>query len=401
VIGFSRSLRLRLVVALAGVALLAAACGGSSETTTSSGSSKPDVKFGMIYSKSGALAAYGQEYEDGFKIGLDYVTHGTGKINGHKVVVSYNDDAGDPAKAVSIAKDLIGQGYNIIGGSSSSGVALQVAPLAEQNRVLFISGAAASDAITGINKYTFRSGRESLQDVITAKATLGTVSGKKILVFAQDTAFGQGNVAAVKAVFGPDGATVSQLLVPFSANDFTPFAKQAKDAKVDLIFVAWAGDTAQSMWQAMDQQGVLTSTTVATGLAEKATWPIFGAAGSKLSLIGLYFQDAAKNDVNTYLINQEKKKGSFPDLFTPDGFVTAQLLARAIDKADGDTKVDAMISALEGYSFQAPKGQETVRVKDHAMLQPMFIAKLNRNGSDYTAEVVKTLSPQDTAPPQK
>lgn len=387
--------RVRALVAISGVALLAAACGGS----TPAPAAKADVKFGLIYSQTGLLASYGKEYIDGFNIGLKYVTNGTGKVNGHKIVVSVNDDAGDPTKAVSIAKDLIGQGYHIIGGSASSGVALQVAPIAEQNKVLFISGAAATDAITGKNKYTFRSGRQSIQDVFTAKAMIGDVSGKKVLVFAQDTAFGTGNVTAVKSVF--TGATVSQLLVPASANDFTPFAKQAKDAKADMIFVAWAGTTAQSMWQAMSQQGAVDSSTVVTGLAEKATWPIFGSAGSKISLLAHYFEGASSNATATYLINEEKKAGSFSDIFTPDGFVTAQLLARAIDKADGDTNVDTMITALEGYSFLAPKGQQTVRAGDHAMLQPMFIAKLNQNGSDYTATLVKTLSAQDTAPAQK
>jgi branched-chain amino acid transport system substrate-binding protein len=387
--------RVRALVAISGVALLAAACGGS----TPAPAAKADVKFGLIYSQTGLLASYGKEYIDGFNIGLKYVTNGTGKVNGHKIVVSVNDDAGDPTKAVSIAKDLIGQGYHIIGGSASSGVALQVAPIAEQNKVLFISGAAATDAITGKNKYTFRSGRQSIQDVFTAKAMIGDVSGKKVLVFAQDTAFGTGNVAAVKAVF--TGATVSQLLVPASANDFTPFAKQAKDAKADMIFVAWAGTTAQSMWQAMSQQGAVDSSTVVTGLAEKATWPIFGSAGSKISLLAHYFEGASSNATATYLINEEKKAGSFSDIFTPDGFVTAQLLARAIDKADGDTNVDTMITALEGYSFLAPKGQQTVRAGDHAMLQPMFIAKLSQSGSDYTATLVKTLSAQDTAPVQK
>jgi branched-chain amino acid transport system substrate-binding protein len=380
------------------VIALVAACGGSTGNTPPAGN-KADVKFGMIYPKTGALGAYGQEYEDGFKVGLDYVTNGTGKVNGHKIVVSYNDDAGDPAKAVSIAKDLIGQGYTIIGGSGSSGVALQLAPLAEQNKVLFISGPAAADGVTGINKYTFRSGRQSIQDVYTAKAILGDITGKKVLVFAQDTAFGQGNVTAVKIVF--TGANVSSILVPFTASDFTPFAKQAKDAKVDLIFVAWAGATAQSMWTALDQQGVSTSTTIATGLAQKDTWPSYGPIATKISLVGLYFQECCKNAANDYLINAMKKNGSFPDLFTPDGFVTAQLLARAIDKADGDQKVDAMITALEGYSFLAPKGQQTVRPGDHAMLQPMFIAKLTQSGSTFTAAATKTLTPQDTAPPQK
>jgi branched-chain amino acid transport system substrate-binding protein len=387
--------RVRALVAISGIALLAAACGG----TTPAPAAKADVKFGLIYSQTGLLASYGKEYIDGFNVGLKYVTNGTGKVNGHKIVVNVNDDAGDPTKAVSIAKDLIGQGYHIIGGSASSGVALQVAPIAEQNKVLFISGAAATDAITGKNKYTFRSGRQSIQDVFTAKAMIGDVTGKKVLVFAQDTAFGQGNVAAVKSVF--TGATVSQLLVPASANDFTPFAKQAKDAKADMIFVAWAGTTAQSMWQAMSQQGAVDSSTVVTGLAEKATWPIFGSAGSKISLLAHYFEGASSNATAAYLINEEKKAGSFSDIFTPDGFVTAQLLARAVDKADGDTNVDTMITALEGYSFLAPKGQQTVRAGDHAMLQPMFIAKLNQNGSDYTATLVKTLSAQDTAPAQK
>jgi branched-chain amino acid transport system substrate-binding protein len=387
--------RFRAVVAIAFIALLVAACGGS----TSAPAAKADVKFGLIYSQTGALAAYGKEYIEGFNIGLKSVTKGTGMVNGHKIVVSVNDDAGDPVKAVSIAKDLIGQGYHIIGGSASSGVALQVAPIAAQNKVLFISGAAATDAITGINKYTFRSGRQSIQDVLTAKAMIGDVTGKKVLVFAQDTAFGQGNVTAVKSVF--TGATVTSLLVPFSANDFTPFAKQAKDSKVDMIFVAWAGATAQSMWTAMSQQGAVDSTTVVTGLAEKATWPIFGTAGSKISLLAHYFEGASSNAVCTTLISEAKKNGSFSDLFTPDGFVTAQLLARAVEKADGDTNVDAMITGLEGYSFLAPKGQQTVRASDHALLQPMFVAKLNQSGTDYTATLVKTLPAQDTAPPQK
>ena len=386
-------IRFKALLAISGIAVLVAGCGGS----TAAAPPKADVKFGLIYSQTGVLASYGKEYLDGFNIGLKYVTKGTGMVNGHKIVVSTNDDAGDPAKAVSIAKDLIGQGYHIIGGSASSGVALQVAPIAAQNKVLFISGAAATDAITGINKYTFRSGRQSVQDVLTAKAMLGDVTGKKVLVFAQDSAFGQGNVAAVKAVFS--GATVTSLLVPLSASDFTAFAKQARDAKPDLIFVAWAGATAQSMWQAMAQQGAADSSTVVTGLADKVTWPIFGTAGSKISLLAHYFQGAANNSVSTYLVNEETKAGSFSDLFTPDGFVTAQLLAHAIEKADGDTNVDAMISALEGYSFLAPKGQETVRAADHAMLQPMFVVKLSQSGTDFTAQLVKTLSPQDTAPP--
>ena len=84
----------------------------------------------------------------------------------------------------------------------SSGVGLALAPIAAQNKVLFLSGPAANDGITGANRYTFRSGRQTYQDILAAKEILGKGVGKKILVLAQDSAFGQGNFAAVKAVLG-------------------------------------------------------------------------------------------------------------------------------------------------------------------------------------------------------
>src|SRR5204862_5180156 len=126
------------------------------------------VKVVIIFSRTGALNRFGAEYISGFKWGLRYATKGTNTVNGHKLDITYVDDGTDPAKAVAAGKDLIGQGYKILAGSTSSGVALQMAPLADQNNVLFISGAAASDAITGVNRHTFRAGRQSYQDVQTA-----------------------------------------------------------------------------------------------------------------------------------------------------------------------------------------------------------------------------------------
>lgn len=392
----------RLGILTSVLALAVAACGGGGGGQSQPTPSKTPVKVGLVYSKSGLLASYGAQYIEGFHVGLDYATKGTGSVNGHKIEITEEDDAGDPAKAVSAAKDLIGQGYKILAGSTASGVGLQMAPLAQQNQVLFISGPAATDGLTGINRYTFRSGRQTYEDVLTAKAILGaSASGKKVVVFAQDSAFGQANVAAVTAVLGASGATVEKILVPLSANDFTSFALQAKQAKPDLIFVAWAGTTAQSMWQGLDQQGVFASSTIVTGLDQRSSYATFGPAASKIEFLSHYVYQAPKNDANTALVNALKKDGKVPDLFDPDGFVAAEMIVHAVDKADGDGNVDKLISALEGYSFLAPKGTETVRAKDHAMLQPMFIVKLDQSGSGYDAAPVKTLSPDEVAPPVK
>lgn len=190
-------------------AIAATACGSPQDTANGGGDSAAPVKVGLVYSQSGALASYGKQYIEGFRAGLDFATNGTNKVGDRAIEITEVDDAGDPAKAVSAAKDLIGKGNKIIAGSTASGVALQVAPIAAQNKVLFISGPAATDAVTGANKYTFRSGRQSYQDVVTAKSFIGDPAGKKVVVFAQDGAFGDANEAAVKAVIGGAGASVS------------------------------------------------------------------------------------------------------------------------------------------------------------------------------------------------
>ena len=69
-----------------------------------------------------------------------------------------------------------------------------------------------------------------------------------------------------------------------------------------------------------------------------------------------------------------KNKLGVPNLFTPDGFVTAQMICQALQKGGTDTA--KQISALEGWQFLAPKGKQRIRPQDHAMLQPMFQVQL-------------------------
>ncbi|MEV5694917.1 substrate-binding domain-containing protein [Micromonospora globbae] len=374
-------------------ALAAMACGSPQDTASGGGDSAAPVKVGLVYSQSGALASYGKQYIEGFRAGLEYATKGTNKVGDRTIEITEVDDAGDPAKAVSAAKDLIGKGVKILAGSTASGVALQVAPIAAQNKVLFISGPAATDAVTGANKYTFRSGRQSYQDVVTARSFIGDPSGKKVVVFAQDGAFGDANEAAVKTVIGGAGATVSSVRAPASATEFTPFASQIKAAKPDLLFVAWAGTTAPAMWQTLDQQGVLSSTTVVTGLDIRASWPTFGAAGNKISFLSHYFDGASDTEAAKAL----KAKVGTVDLFHPDGFAAAQMVVRAAQEGGDD--VDKMVTALEGWSFDGVKGPMTVRAEDHALLQPMYQAKLSGSGTDFTATAQKSLTGDETAPP--
>jgi branched-chain amino acid transport system substrate-binding protein len=352
------------------------------------------VRVGVLTSTSGLLASYGQQFTEGFRAGFDYATGGTGEAGGVTIEVTFHDDATEPATANAVATELIGEGYQIITGTTSSGIAVQLAPLAEQNKILYISGPAATDAVTGINGYTFRSGRQTWQDVQAAESFLGSVTGRDVLVFAQDYDFGQANVLAVEAVLGEGGgANVKSLLVPLETTDFTPFVRQIVDADPDMVFVAWAGDTTPSMWQTLSQQGVFDAAEVVTGLADRVGFPLFGAAAEQISFLSHYFAEASDNEAAQAL----KEAVGTPDIFHADGFVAAQMVVRAVE--EGGTDVDAMVGALRGWTFLAPKGETTIRAEDHAMLQPMFQARLTVADGEHLPELITVLSPDQVAPP--
>lgn len=377
--------------------------GNGGDTSTADGGDDAaggdPVNVALITSTTGPLAAYGEAFIDGFEAGLDYATDGTGMVDGSEIVVEILDDGGDTDRAITAARDVIGQGYKIMTGTASSGVALALAEQAEQNQVLYVSGPAAADALTGINDYTFRSGRQSLQDVATAGSFI-EVDGAEIVVFAQDNAFGQGNLAAVEAILGGQGAEVSSVMIPEDVTEFTPFAAQVLDADPDMVFVAWAGATSGAMWQSLNQQGVLDDITVVTGLGDASTFGAYGEASDKVDFLNHYFPGAPDNPINAAMVEHVEAGGGTPDLFTPDGFTAAQMIVHAIAESGGDD-VDAMIAALEGWTFEGPKGEYTIRASDHALIQPMYQARLvEGDDGSWVPELVATVPGEDVAPPE-
>ena len=390
---------LAAAAATAVAALALAGCAPSAPTggESTSGAELPPVPVAIITSQTGPLAAYGETYIAGFEAGLDYATGGTGTVDGREIDITYLDDAGDADKAVTAMKEVIGTGTQIVAGTASSGIALALAEQAAQNQILYISGPAAADAITGVNDYTFRSGRQSYQDVATAGTFIGDPAGQSVLVFAQDAAFGQGNVAAVDAVLGSAGATVSSILVPEDATEFTPFAQQILAAAPDLVFVAWAGATSAAMWEALSQQGVFDSTTVVTGLGDISTYGAYGSASEQISFLNHYFAGATDNEVNAAMVASLEEAGHAADLFSPDGFNAAIMIVQAI-REGGDT-VDGYIAALEGFSFEGPKGTITIRAEDHAVIQPMFQVKLIADGDGFVPELIDTVDADTVVPP--
>ena len=376
----------RLVVAALSMALLA--------PSMAPARAADDIKIGVITTTSGGLASYGIAFNEGLEWGLKYYTGGKMAINGQKLVVTSKDDGADPASATATFKEMVGNGTKIITGTASSAVALTLAPLAQQNKVLYISGPAKNDLITSsANKYVFRSGNSSSQD-LAPLAGIKPISGKKVVLFVEDNAFGAGNIAAARALLTSKGALFEEIKVPTSTSDFTPFAKKAADAAGTYLFIAWSNAlTAGAMLTSLKVQGAFAKQRPITGLAGVASYNIYGTLfeGSNAILTNSYFAGAANTGAAADLASWYAANKKTQDLFTSTGADAAKMIVLALTK-NPTQNVDTMIKNLEGKSWTGVKGGMKIDANSHLLIQPMFLVALNKTASGYVPKLLKTIT---------
>ncbi len=129
------------------IAIFAAAAAAALAATSASAD---DLKIALIYGKSGPLEAYAKQTETGLRMGLEYATKNTMTVDGRKIVLITKDDQGKP----DLAKAALAEAYqddkaDIAIGTTASGAALAMLPIAEENKKVLIVEPAVADAITG------------------------------------------------------------------------------------------------------------------------------------------------------------------------------------------------------------------------------------------------------------
>ena len=361
-----------------------------------------DIKIAHIYSRTGPLEAYGKQTQTGLMMGLEYATGGTMMVNGRKITLIEKDDQGKP----DLGKSLLATAYSddkadLAIGPTSSGVALAMLPVAEEYKKVLLVEPAVADSITGDkwNRYIFRTGRNSSQDAISNAVAMDK-AGVSIATLAQDYAFGRDGVKAFKESV-KTARIVHEEYLPATTTDFTAGAQRLIDKLKDLpgrkvIWIIWAG--AGNPFKIADLDLKRYNIEIATGgniLPAMVAYNQFpGMEGASY-----YYYGFPKNPVNTWLVtNHYSRFKGPPDFFTAGGFSAAMALVSALKKTNGDTGSDKLIAAMEGMSFDTPKGQMTFRKEDHQAMQSMYhfrVAKGARQGAQADLELVNEIRPAD------
>jgi branched-chain amino acid transport system substrate-binding protein len=369
-----------------------------------------DIKIAHIYGKTGALEAYARQTQTGLMLGLEYATGGSMTVLGRKIVVIEKDDQIKP----DVAKSLLASAYgddkvDIAIGPTSSASALAMLPVAEEYKKVLLVEPAVADAITGErwNRYVFRTGRNSSQDAIAG--ALALPADAQIAMLAQDYAFGRDGVKAFKdtlAAVKSKATIVHEEYVPQATTDFTAPAQRMFDVLKDkkgtrIIAIIWAG--AHPATKIHDLKPERFNIILAPGgniLPVMKGWKdLAGAEGAIY-----YYYGFPKNKVNDWLVSEHRKRfaGALPDFFTAGGMAAGIAVVEAIKKAGG-TDTEKLIAAMEGMSFESPKGTMTFRKEDHQAMQNMYqfrIKKTQANEWDLL-ELVREIPARDMPVPIK
>jgi branched-chain amino acid transport system substrate-binding protein len=347
----------------------------------------PDLKIALIAGKTGPLEAYAKETETGFMLGLEYLTGGKMEINGRKLKVIVKDDQSKP----DLGRTLLAEAYGddkveIAVGTSSSGSAIAMLPVAKEYKKVLVIEPAVADAITGDkwNKYIFRTARSSMQDALAAATTL---KGGSVAFLAQDYAFGRDGVKAGKealAATGSKAKVVHEEYAPATATDFTAPTQRLFDALKDkpqprVLGIVWAGPN--PMNKIADMKPERFGISLAPGgniLPVMKTWKNY--AGTEGTIY--YYYAFPKNKMNDWLVAEHTKRFKAPpDMFTAGGFAAASAVFNALSKVPSGNG-EQLVAAMEGMTFETPKGPMSFRKEDHQALQSMYHFRIKKDQKD-------------------
>src|SRR5665647_2503013 len=205
------------------------------------------VKIGMVDPLTGVYAAIAQGEVVGAKFAAEEVNK-KGGILGRPVELLIEDSANDVGTGVQKTRKLIERDQvSFIIGDVNSGIAIAMAQVTSEKKVLHIVSGGHTDPITGAS-CSWNVVR--VCNSTTMASTLMEKFGKKWYFLTPDYAYGHSVQAGFEKLLKAAGGTSSGALVPLGTADYSAYLIQAKAYGPQvLINVMGGGDQVSSLKQ--------------------------------------------------------------------------------------------------------------------------------------------------------
>ncbi|MBS4214968.1 ABC transporter substrate-binding protein [Neobacillus rhizophilus] len=385
------------------LALVLSGCASKETATSKNGSSSSKdnpakskestngdtIKIGFIGALSGSVGAVGQDMKKGGELAVEMINE-KGGINGKKVELVSKDTKGNPKDGIQAVRDLTQQGVKLFTGVVSSGVALAIPPVLEQENAIVMTTAAGADEITGknFNRHVFR---------VSDNAYMRNTSAANLFYkkypnlnnwanFSPDYAYGHASWDAFNnqmKKINPKYKVVKDSWPKFGATDYKNEIASILAAKPDAVFSSLYSADAITMSKQAKPYDFFKQ--IGLFVLNSNEGDISSALGKDMhpEWSGVhYYAEAYDNALNKEFVERFKQKfGAEPNGYNSETYVSIFAYKQAMEKSNSmDT--DTLIKTLEGMKFDSVTGQREFRKEDHQAIKDIVWVKVEPDNSD-------------------
>lgn len=374
-----------LMILVLGLALVLTGCGSDNKAT---GTGEKVIKIGFIGPLTGDVKTFGESTKNGFLLALEQAGNKAGDYTIEYVTA---DDRNDATEAVNVATKLITQdGVKAIVGSVTSKTTIAASQLANDNKVVMISGTGTSPKVTVDNDkrkdFIFRACFiDPFQGTVAAKFATETLKAKTAAIlydqgndytiglsnfFKEQFTKNGGQILAMEAYAQGDvdfAAVLTNiakqkpdiLYLPDYYQKVSLIGKQAREKGINAIFLGGDGwDSTELDYKTMEG-GYFTSH---------------------------YSPDDPRPEVKTWVDSYKNKYNAVPDAFATLGYDATNLLLNAIRTANSDDPTKIKDALQASNEFAAVTGKLTFD-KDGNPIKPAVILQIKDGKQSYVTTV--------------
>ncbi|TFF19133.1 ABC transporter substrate-binding protein [Jiella endophytica] len=338
------------------------------------------VRLGILTPKQGASASIGQSMARGAELAIEL--HG-GKVLGRDIKTVWLDEASPQVAQQNMQK--MADDYSVAGvvGGNSSSATLAMMPVAEREKIPFISAGSAASEVTGAscNRYTFRT---QAPVPVQVSAVFDRLKDQKLYFMTPSYAFGQDVLRTARSMLDGVGASeAGNDEVPVNTADYSSYILKIRQASPDAVFGALVGldlSNFLKQWRELGMQGEIPVYEVA--VSDTDFWDIGPDASTGIHVKPWYYNDPANPDVEKKFVEAyEEEHGQPPSDKAWSGWFAMTAMLDSIEAA-GSTDPKEVVKQIESWTYDAGEFPYYFRKWDHQLIRPSVIVQVKDEITD-------------------
>lgn len=347
---------------------------------------KEPVRVGVFLDMTGQTSSFGIATNNGIEMAVTEI-NALGGINGRKLEIFLEDDAGRPEKAKSAVEKLISE-YKVhaIIGEVASTNSLAAAPVAQEARIPMITPSSTNPKVTEVGNYIFRACFvDPLQGEAMAKFAFNELKLKRIAILSDATSdYSRGlrnNFTKTFSKFG--GKIIADEEYVYNDTTFKPQLKKIRKLKPDAVYLpGYYGEVgiiareARKLKMNMPLLG-------GDGWDSPELWKLGGNALNNSYITNHFAADNSAVKVQNFIKNYKAKFNIEADTLAALGYDSVYLLADSIRRAKTTDSKKLRDAIAQTKDFSGITGKTIYFDASRNAIKPVNVLKLEPQTTEF------------------